>query len=223
MHKLIATTILLMLGCSKDPAKPAEAAAKPVDKPMPTATTPVAPAPAAMPAAPSGPKTLELDVKRHDKAIKVKVKVPGELTAGDAMASLRETNSGEFLTGIQFSLTCDGACGKGLADNLAKFVAGAPDRASKPNYNTGDAKLDAVRLDVKTVDQGDIPDGKFVVYRVKKQAGLEDPYREHFEAVCARLLPDKSMFVSAYAYTMLDTEKSFGPQMVEACKTFEIM
>jgi hypothetical protein len=210
MRQMTVLGLALAAACGKsEPPKPAAAPAKP--------------APAA-PAAPAAVAARELTITMPAGATaKVKVRVPSDWKDDTNGASTRNSY-GEVAAGVSFSVTCDGSCAAAdLPGNLARLVAGAPERAATPNANTGDPKLDAVRLTVEKLEEGDLPDGKHVVMRVTKPAGLEGPYPQGLVAVCARLHPAKDRFVVARAFVTLESEKDLGAAAREACKTFAVL
>nr|HEX4314574.1 hypothetical protein [Kofleriaceae bacterium] len=169
------------------------------------------------------PKLIAIHVTMPAGATATMLVIVPSSFAASAFGAIEKTELGYGDAGVGFQITCDGDCSAGkLPGQLAKLVAHAPDADKIPNLNTGDPKLDAVRLDAVTLDHGDIPGGKFVVYRITKPAGLDGPYQEQFKAVCARLDPKQERFVVAQVWTSLAEETELGPQLVAACKSFTI-
>jgi hypothetical protein len=199
-------------------------------------TTSPAPAASAKPAAeekkkepeapppPVGPVAREFEVKTPaGNTAKLKATVPSDWKPSAFGYGMKD-EYGETIAGVEGNVTCDGSCTEpDLSANLAKLVERSPESASKPNYNTGDPKLDAVRLDVAKLESGDFPDGKWVLYKVTKPAGLEGPYREHVRATCARLHPGKDRFVVLSAWAPAAKEKELGPVILAACKSLEVL
>jgi hypothetical protein len=222
MHRawsLLALAVLATCGKTEPAAPKAPAATEPAPKP-PAATEP-APKPPA-PAQPA-PELRELTVTSAGSTAKVRVKVPASWRAEASGAGVRNAY-GEQVAGIGFTVTCDGSCAAAeLPGHLARLVGAAPESEARPNYNTGDPKLDAVRLDVEKLDEGDLPDGKRIVLRVRKPAGLEGPYPQGLVAVCARLHPARDRFVVAHARVALEAEKEWATAATEACRTFEVL
>src|SRR5438067_6970278 len=150
MVKTAGIALVLALGCGKSDTKPHEPppAAKPADKPKD-----------APPPAPAGPSKLTVHIKMPaGEEATVKLEVPGAFVQ-TAWGAVARNSAGEAESGVELSITCDGDCSK-AKDNLAKLVAHAPQGEAIPNVNTGKPELDAVRLDVATVDTGDLTDGK---------------------------------------------------------------
>jgi hypothetical protein len=224
MRRTVLIGLALTFGCGKSEPKPEPKPAPVKPEPPEPVTKPAAPPVDAAPPAPTGPKQVEVKLEPSvGTPVKVRVKVPGDFTATPYGASAKN-QYGEAESGVDFTVTCDGECTPAkLPDVLAKLVAHGPESASKPNFNTGDPKLDAVRLDVATLDHGDIPGGKFIVYRVTKPKDLEGPYREAYHALCGKMLPGNDRFIYAQAWTSIAAEKTVGPAIVEACKTFELL
>jgi hypothetical protein len=159
----------------------------------------------------------------------VTITVPAAWTATTNGYGVKD-EYGETTAGVELDVTCNGDCAaSALGKNLADLIGGVAANEAQPNVGTGDPTLDAVRLDVKTVDQGDLTDagpefaaGKFVVVRVTKPAGLDGPYPEQLVAVCGRVHPNKDRLVIAKAFVGVDQEKDLGPAIIDACKSFTI-
>jgi hypothetical protein len=174
------------------------------------------------PAAPAGAAVdRELDVTSVNLRAWVRVKVPAAWTVSGLQVVLRD-ESQEAIAGVQFTVTCDGACGDDEIAKLPQIVDHTFETRTRPNIGTGDPARDAVRLNLEVVDQGDVPDGKFRVGRITRPADLQGPYRNQLYAVCARARPG-SKIVAAQAWAPLDKEAELGPVIVAACKTFEIL
>lgn len=183
---------------------------------------PAAP-PAGQPTSPLAAAAVdrELDVASVNLRARVRVKVPAAWTVSGLQVVLRD-ESQEAIAGVQFTVTCDGACGDDEIAKLPQFVDQTFETRARPNIGTGDPALDAVRMKVEVVDQGDVPNGKFRVGRITKPADVQGPYRNQLYAVCARAKPG-SKIVAAQAWAPLDKEAELGPTIVAACKTFEIL
>ena len=220
--RFVALGALVALGaCGRDtttkPKQEVAMSAQGTGQPPKPPTTPPAPASAA--AAPAVDR--ELDVKDSNASAKVRVKLPASWSAGDLQIVLRDEFN-EAIAGVQFTVTCDQACGDAEIAQIPKLVDQTFETRARPNLNTGDPALDAVRLNVAVVEQGDVPSGKFRVARVTKPAGLDGPYREQLYAVCVRAKPGAKV-VAAQAWAPIDRERDLGAIIVTACKTFEIL
>lgn len=173
------------------------------------------------PAAPAAAVDRELDVTSSNLKARVRVKVPAAWTVSGLQVVLRD-ESQEAIAGVQFTVTCDGACGDDETAKLPQLVDKTFETRTQPNIGTGDPARDAVRLNLEVVDQGDVPNGKFRVGRITKPADLQGPYRNQLFAVCARAKPGTKI-VAAQAWAPLAREAELGPIIVAACKTFEIL
>ena len=163
----------------------------------------------------------ELDVASVNLRARVRVTVPATWMVSGLQVVLRDQYQ-EAIAGVQFTVTCDGACGDDEIAKLPQLVDQTFETRTRPNIGTGDPALDAVRMNLEVVEQGDVPNGKFRVGRITKPAGLQGPYRNQLYAVCARARPG-SKIVAAQAWAPLDKEAELGPVIVAACKTFEIL
>ncbi len=146
--------------------------------------------------------------------------VPTAWTNSTLSAVLRD-EYGEAIAGIQFTVICNDQCGDDQIANMPKVINETFETRARPNLNTGDAVLDAVRLNVELVEEGDVPDGKFRIARVTKPAGLQGPYREQLYGVCVRAKKGAKI-VAAQAWAPVGRAE-LGPVIVNACKTFEIL
>jgi hypothetical protein len=130
---------------------------------------------------------------------------------------------------IRVEASCGGEC---TETNLRAVMAGwtetVVDAEAQPNRNAGDVKLEAVRLDVKLLVEGELSGGgRFAGVRVTKPAGLEGKYEERLAARCARPfvidLPDRDeggfnfYYVYATVFAALDDED--WDALLEACKS----
>ena len=194
---------------------------------MPKHDDPRATPPAGQPATTTAPAPTgaavdrELDVTSSNLKARVRVKVPAAWTVSGLQVVLRDEFQ-EAVAGVQFTVTCDGACGDDETAKLPQLVDKTFETRTRPNIGTGDPARDAVRLNLEVVDQGDVPNGKFRVGRITKPADLQGPYRNQLFAVCARARPGTKI-VAAQAWAPLDREAELGPIIVAACKTFEIL
>lgn len=180
-----------------------------------------APAGSAAPPAPAPIVDRELDVTSVNLSARVRVRVPATWAVSGITVALRDETQ-EAIAGVQFTILCDGPCGDDEIARLPQIVDQTFETRARPNINTGDPALDAVRMTVEPVDQGDVPNGTFRVARVRKPAGVQGPYRDQLYVVCARARPG-SKVVAAQAWAPLDREAELGPVIVAACKTFEIL
>jgi hypothetical protein len=219
-HLALVVAIIPCAACGRDgktqlkneePAMTAQGSGRPP-------TPPAAPAAAAA-AAPAVDR--ELDVKEPSASARVRVKLPASWSATELSIVLRDEFN-EAIAGVQFTVICDQGCGDEDIARMPKVLDQTFETKARPNVNTGDAAMDAVRLDVAVVEEGDLAGGKFRVARVTKPADLKGPYREQLYAVCVRAKPGAKV-VAAQAWAPIARERDLGPVIVNACKTFEIL
>lgn len=195
---------------SGDPAAPADKAAKPAGEAKADEAKPAESGEAA------GPREMTLP-----GGGKVRVKLPASWSQR-AQSIVLENESREAVAGVQFDVVCEKDCSDEDIARFGSIVDSTFDTRVRPNINTGDPKMDAVRLDLALVEEGELPDGRFRVARITRPAGLEGPYREELYAVCVRGQPG-GQAMAAQGWVPLASEAELGPLMVEACKTFEIV
>lgn len=225
-HVKVALFVVLAASCSKKSADKSD------DKgaAMPSAKEPAQTDPAAAPAGSAGaPATPGAEPAMREMAVpslrggkgRVRVKLPASWTQRPQSIVL-ENEVREAEAGVQFDVICEDAC---KADDIARFpsiIDSTFKNQVQPNVGTGDPAMDAVRLDLKIVEEGEVPDGRFRIGRVTKPAGLQGPYREQLYAVCVKGREGEPA-VSAQAWAPIAREAELGPIIVDACKTFEIV
>ncbi len=162
----------------------------------------------------------EMNINDLNASAKVRVKAPAAWTSSETSVVLRDEYQ-EAIAGVQFTVICNDKCGDEQIANLPKVIDQTFETRARPNLNTGDPALDAVRLKVDLVEEGNVPDGKFRIARVTKPAGLQGPYREHLYAVCIRAKKGTKI-VAAQAWAPVAREE-LGLVIVNACRTFEIL
>ncbi|HKA88052.1 MAG TPA: hypothetical protein VKE22_10315 [Haliangiales bacterium] len=202
LRTLVAAAALA--ACAKETVSP-----PPADKPAP---------PPAQPAPPQL-ETRDIVVKHVDDQAAVRARVPSDwVGSGQSFRPPREMDGYPILA---FDITCNGACDAAtLPKNLVALVKGTATGAARPNLNTGDPALDAVRLDAAVVDEGEWKDGGYQAVRVTRPAGLTGPYRDELVARCARTHPGVGAFVHAFVRAPVSAEKTLWPLLLEACKTW---
>lgn len=206
-----------LAACGRD-SKPKSNAEAPMSDRAPSRPPPPSSTPAA---APAQPVDRELTITERNASAKLRVKVPASWSATEVSVVLRDEYQ-EAVAGVQFTVICNASCGDEDIARLPQVIDQTFETRARPNVNTGDPAMDAVRLKVEVIEQGDVPDGKFRVARITKPAGVQGPYREQLYAVCVRGKQGVKV-VAAQAWAPLDREQELGPIIVNACKTFEIL
>lgn len=160
----------------------------------------------------------EVEVTGANFTARVRVALPAAWQLSPNGIVLRDASQ-EAIAGVEFTPICEAAC---EPDQITSVLDGTLERRGRPNLNTGDPALDAVRLHLEILERRDLPDGKLAVARVTKPAGLEGPYREQLYAVCVRAKPGGRV-VAAQAWAPLDREAELRTVLVDACTRFEIL
>jgi hypothetical protein len=218
--KNVLVAVLFAAACGK-PAEP------PPQKPVETGGATAKPAdPVVKPneptAKPTGPTERDIVAEGGTLKVPLTVRLPGGWEPHGSNGFHPVGDMGDVSFG--FFATCDGECkAETTADKIAAMVKAAPDNATRPNTGTGDPELDAVRLDVKVVEEGDLEGGKFVVFRVTRPEGSKAPsFVEGFRAFCAKQKAGADHFVYAQARAPFANEKDLWPLALEACKSWQI-
>lgn len=152
---------------------------------------------------------------------RVRVKLPASW-AQRPQSIVLENEVREAVAGVQFDVICEDKCEAADVARFPSIVDSSFKNQVQPNVGTGDPEMDAVRLDLKIVEEGEIPGGRFRVGRITKPAAVRGPYREQLYAVCVKGREGEPA-VSAQAWAPLAREAELGPIIVEACKTFEVV
>jgi hypothetical protein len=223
----IAVVALALCACDRGSAKEERAmprsedpAGKPTDPSAGETRPPGEAAPAAGQAEAAGPREMKVPSSGGEDGA-VRVRLPASWSQR-AQSIVLENESREAVAGVQFDVVCEKECSDEDISRFGSIVDSTFDTRVRPNVGTGDPKLDAVRLDLALVEEGELPDGRFRVARITRPAGLEGPYREELYAVCVRgKRGGKAM--AAQGWVPLAREAELGPLVVEACKTFEIV
>jgi hypothetical protein len=167
------------------------------------------------------PADRELEITGPNASARVRVKLPASWEANATQLVLRDQFK-EAIAGVQFTVVCDDGCGDEDLAKLPQIVDQTFETKARPNVDTGDPAMDALRMNVDLVEQGDLPGGTFRVARMTKPADARGPYRDQLYAVCVRAKTGAKV-VAAQAWAPLDKEAELGAMIVSACKTFEIL
>ena len=117
-------------------------------------------------------------------------------------------------------ISCSGECDDGdMQKSMANAWKSIESTYPLVSYNVGET--DKLRLDVKVLEEGTFPDGKYQAVRVTRGANAPGApeYLERVEATCARHRKGDAFYIIASASTKLTYEKTLFPLLLEACKT----
>jgi hypothetical protein len=215
---MVAALGLALLSCDRGPIAKEEHAV-PRNGEVPTAPKPPKPPEAAGTADAVAAREVPVPSSGGEPG-KVRVRLPASWSLR-AQSLVLEDEFREAVAGVQFDLVCQ----KCTDEDVARFgttVDSTFGTRVRPNINTGDPALDAVRMELALVEEGKLPDGQFRVARVTRPPGLEGPYREQLYAVCVRGRRG-GQAMAAQGWAPLAREVELGSIIVEACKTFEIL
>lgn len=163
----------------------------------------------------------ELEIVEPSARARVRIKLPASWEVHETQLVLRDELK-EAVAGVQFTVVCDEGCGDEELAKIPQILDRTFETKTRPNLGTGDPALDALRMNVELIAEGDLPDGKFRAARVTRPAGARGPYRDQLYAVCVRARKGAKV-VAAQAWAPLDKEAELGEVIVTACKTFEIL
>jgi hypothetical protein len=223
MKRALLVAVLLVACKSDKPPAPTPGSGSSTAAPVIDAATLAIDA--AIDAAPLTPKDFEIDVEAGLFKSHIKFTLRSDLVIDGSNARFKEPGEYGSTTGyIQFTPTCGGGCTeKEMTQAVADTIAHAPVQDAQPNLNTGDPKLDAERLDVKTIGSGDLDaGGKYVEYTVAKPPGVTGPYPVGYKALCIKWAPTKEYYVTAQVYAD-ETHADLRAPLLAACKGFTIV
>lgn len=116
--------------------------------------------------------------------------------------------------------SCGGECDDG---DMQKSMADAW-KSIESQYgmvSSGLGERDKLRLDVKVLEEGTFPDGKYQAVRITRGANAvgAPEYLERVEATCIRHRKGDKFYIIASTAMKLQYEQTLWPLMLEACKT----
>jgi hypothetical protein len=219
---------LLLLASACDKARDEKAPEKTNEPPAakadePAKDEPPKPEPEA-PAAKLEAGTAKLE---HESGnVEVDLRLPiGWVRAETSDGGIRVDDPSEMGDGVlSFSAGCESPCdGTKLTAEVDALVAGYADEWAKPNSGTGDPALDEVRLEVKIIEQGDLPQGGKFVYasvNIPRNEKLGGPYRSEWVASCWHHREGDLAYVrtSFRLNSQWPDAQTWLPLLVEACK-----
>ena len=170
---------------------------------------------------PTIPTKVSLVLIDPAKPVTVTVSAPKGWTksAGDDFASFSLASSVSSPSPyLSVSVNCDGDCTVAKIDKtIARRTTALIERAKKPNLNTGDSKLDAVRAPVKVLGQGALkPAGQWVALDVGTP-NPKEPYFDGFKATCLLHRPNDDYFIQT-DIGVSRKDKALFPMLLAACK-----
>lgn len=226
--RIAILVLVLAAACGEKKQEPAATAPQKT-----TTTTPAAPASppinAARPDAEFAvwPATLEdrpLDLEWHSMKTTLTARVPVGWVGNGGSFTIPAPSPRPGQPKVSYAFgnrSCSGECDdEDIQKNMAEMWAGYVEGLATPNRNTGDPKLDAMRLDVKVLEEGELPDGKYMAVRVTRPAGLAAPsFLDRLTATCARHRKGDAFYVLMTVSAGLELESTLWPLLLEACKT----
>lgn len=201
--------VLVLVGCGKKKEEPAastagSAVAK-VEQPAPP------PVDAAVDAGfVVWPATLEdrtTDIAWHDMKATINVRVPvgwisrspGAFTVDDGgNPSPMQPSIGYAFGGISCSGECDD---KDMQKSMADMWKSTEKQYAQVSYNSGNERMDNMKLDVKLLDEGKFSDGKYTAVKITRPADAMDvpAFMERLQANCARHRKGDKFYIVATA------------------------
>jgi hypothetical protein len=245
--------VTLMVGCSKSaPSSPEKGAEKPpvasapeTPKSVPDAQPNAAAPPAdagessaqvAPATAPATPKEMTVAVGGVNEGpetpmgtVDVRFTLPSgwQKSVGFGPTTYGPVETGQpFPTRVTLSAGCNGNCDpRAIPANIDAHFAAFVERASRPNFNTGDETLDAVRADVTTLARFDLPAGRGVALAVDyaKELLASGPYQPQFQVLCVVRQPGDNHYVSLVGIGPLAVKDQWLVAMQGICQSLTMV
>lgn len=203
MRVSLAVVLVLSLAACKDKSQPKKQ----------TAAVPDA-----------GPALATREIVAVDKqgwGLKMRTQVPAAWVQRIEGFYMAETGASDLMFG--FKVQCDGQpCdATTLPGQIDPLLASAVRQAKKLNVEV--EGWDGGLPEVTILDQGAIPGGRFVAYKVVPPPGLPGAPVEGFRAICAKYRDGDEHFAYATVKTPLSEEQGLWPVLLQSCKSFEII
>jgi hypothetical protein len=124
------------------------------------------------------------------------------------------------------NMSCDGECDDGDMQNSMVEMWDAQQKLyAQVSYNSGNERMDNMKLDVKTLEQGAFSDGaykagKYMAVKITRPTDAQDlpTYLDRFEATCMRHRKGDRFYIIASVRMRLEHQQLWA-LMLEACKT----
>jgi hypothetical protein len=176
------------------------------------------------------PATLEdrdVSIEWHDMKATLKGRVPvgwisrsrGSFTIDDGgNPSPMQPSFGYAFGGISCSGECDD---KDMQKSMATMWQSTEKQYAQVSYNSGNERMDNMKLDVKVLDEGKFADGRYKAVKITRPADAMDvpAFMERLEAECSRHRKGDKFYIVATVIMPTQYEQTLWPLMLEACKT----
>ncbi|GEM_PF-5992299 len=204
---------------------PTEAAAAPETAAAPEAAAPVPEAAAAAPkqiTVTVGDMPLDADLPAG--SVDVAFTLPAGWAEAPAYGENRWGPAGVELA-FGFDVSCNGSCHPAaIAGNMTRSFEGFRSSAARPNVNTGDPAMDALRANVETLEEAELPGGRLLALRVTyaREILASGPYRPQLRLLCAWRNPGDAWYVSLRLLADLEPGEAALPALLEICRSVKV-
>lgn len=210
----LTTCLFLLTGCGGDQAPGTD-----------TAETEVEASKEADPNVTLQEESFVLELPMNKGVRTVKAQIPQEWMRNTDFGSVvfQPENKDDFFYPpmIQYTTTCGGSCeAAAIPANIEKAIQGIKDTLTRPNINTGDAELDAVRAEVKVLlDERFEEDGWILAAAVTYAEELSSArYIPRIVIHAFRHHSGDEFFIQTTAHASLDQKDALLTVLTAACR-----
>lgn len=170
-------------------------------------------------------ESIEVKIPMSGSVQKVKASIPEKWERnpqfGTVMYQPHDKGDYFFPPMIQFTAECSGICSPDkIPSNIATKITSLKEQMERPNFNTGDPKLDAVRANVKiTADEKIGEDQWLLAAEVSYPEELSSAmYVPQVKIYGFRYHPGHKYFIMTSAHAHLNDKDRFLAPLIEAAK-----
>jgi hypothetical protein len=171
------------------------------------------------------PESIEVKLPNSEETLVLKAKIPPNWVRNPDFGAIvyQPKNKDDYFDPprLQYETSCGGSCKpKDIPKNIENLVIGIKNTLSRPNYNTGDPELDAIRANVEIlVEEKYADDGWILAAAVSYPEELSSAlYIPKIVVNAFRHHKDDRFFVQTTASVQLTQKEEFLSVLLEACK-----
>jgi len=171
------------------------------------------------------PESFEVTLPNSEDTLTVKARIPADWVRNPDLGAVvfQPADYADYFYPpvIHYEISCSGSCDpKAIRGNIEKNIQGIKDILARPNINTGDPELDAIRATVEIITEEKFrEDGWIFAAAVTYPEHLSKAlYIPKFVVHTFRHHPGDGFFIHTIAMAPLDKKEELLPVLREACK-----
>ncbi|MFC2164316.1 hypothetical protein ACFLT2_04900 [Acidobacteriota bacterium] len=170
-------------------------------------------------------ESIEFKLPNSEGTLSLKAKIPSNWALNPDFGAIvyQPENKDDYFYPplLQYGSSCGGSCDpKDIPKNIEKLIKGIKDTLARPNINTGDPELDAIRANVEILAEEKFADNAWILaaavsYPEELSSAMYTPkivvhaFRHH---------KDARFFIQTTARAQLTQKEEFLAVFLEACK-----